>query len=163
MSHPNNPKLDPSVADHGNHHATMHSNYSPSKETHSSLSPKSPSRSASANANVDDSADDGDSGFTLMHPAFQRHTPKRSQEMANQSIYSQSISSGDPHHMHAAQDLTTSVTCNGPFAGHHSVPGQQQQARSASSTPDNSTSGELDLTAYRSKKKVDEITNNNQC
>lgn len=168
--------IGPATADPGSHHshtAVMHPNYSPSADTrHSSVSPKSSPRSqqppAAANSNDEDSPpDETDSGFTLMHPAFQRHAPKRGHETPNNpSIYGQSNNpSGlQQQPMHGAQDLTTTVNCSGSFVGHPIADGMTQGARSHSSTPDDSASMELDLTAHQRTKKDDEkLTNNNTC
>lgn len=141
-----------------------HPNYSPSAESHSSLSPKSPPAQASANTNDDDTPEEGDSGFTLMHPAFQRQPPKRSHENANPSIYGQTISSDKhPQQTHSAQDLTTSVNCSEHFLGHHPLTGMTHGNRLISSTADDVPSRELDLTSHRAKKSDENITNNNTC
>lgn len=140
----------------------MHPNYSPSADTHSSLSPKSPPLPPTSTETTNDGnpKDETDSGFTLMHPAFQRQTPKRSHETPNPSMYGQPNTSGDQHQTHSAQDLTTSVHCSGSFVG-HPLTGMAQGGRSTSSTPDDTR--ELDLTAYRAKKNDENTTNNNTC
>lgn len=163
-----------SSAEHGNQHnhsSAMHPNYSPSAETHSSLSPNSPPppSAAAANTNEDAAKEDTDSGFTLMHPAFQRHAPKRSHEpSANPSIYGQLNNlPGDQHHqIHAsAQDLTTTVNCSGSFVGHSETGIMPQVRRSPSSTPDGSPCRELDLTHRHRAKQIEEkiINNNTTC
>lgn len=156
----------PPSSEHGIHSSMMHPNYSPTGDTHSSLSPTSPPpppQPTAPNTTDKDPTKEPDSGFTLMHPAFQRQTPKRSQEASNQSIYGQpNPSDGDQHKMHAAQDLTTSVNCNGVFVSHH-MSGMSQEGRSTSLTPDDFQSRELDLTAHRPMKSDTDVTNNNTC
>lgn len=131
------------------------------------MSPKSPPPPpppASTSADDHDPKEDTDSGFTLMHPAFQRHATKRNNDATNQTIYSQPNSSGDHHHqtLHAAQDLTTAVNYSGTLVGHQ-MTGLSHGGRSTPTTPDDGQSRELDLTSHRAKENIEKITNNNTC
>lgn len=135
-------------------------NYSPSKDTPSppinahrrSLSPPSPLQ-LSVNAQKEsDNRANHESGFTLMHPAFQRHS-NRAESPPKTSSYA--------HFPPLPQDLTTSISCHGAFVRSSSSGDNERFHReevSPTSTGD-SNSSELDLTVAN-QAPVKSATNN---